>query len=217
MSKDGVDVSKTTVAEWIRDAGLAPANRQLRKGDWPRREAVIATCGHPVAAPPVNEPTRRVLCFQCGWVKVRQRDRRELMADAEARKPIAMPTVPTAPDTTPTAGEHELHFVDCRVSTVARDLLDRIPTVRAGGAFARRIAEGGTQRRGNRPRARCTPSRIAKEWSSASTSKVAPMVSVKITKFTGTGELIVVVGQPQLDEPQAVPKPVLRLIRGGAS
>jgi hypothetical protein len=43
------------------------------------------------------------------------------------------------------------------------------------------------------------------------------MVSVKITKFTGTGELIVVVGQPQVDEPQVAPKPVLRLIRGGAS
>src|SRR5690242_13324604 len=60
--RHGVDACKSVVAEWIRAAGLAPANRQLRKGDWPRREAVIATCGHPVAPPPVDEPTRRVLC-----------------------------------------------------------------------------------------------------------------------------------------------------------
>jgi len=42
------------------------------------------------------------------------------------------------------------------------------------------------------------------------------MVSVKITKFTGTGELVVVVGQSHVGEPQDVPKPALRLIRGGA-
>lgn len=47
-------------------------------------------------------------------------------ADAEARKPAPPPTIPTTPDTAPTPGEHELHFVDRRVSTVARDLLDRI-------------------------------------------------------------------------------------------
>jgi hypothetical protein len=138
--RHGVYACKSVVADWIRAAGLAPANRQLRKGDWPRREAVIAMCGHPVAPPPVDEPTRRVLCFQCGWVDVRRRDRRELVADAEARKPAR--TVPTVPDTVPTPGEYELHFVDRRVSTVARDLLERIrygsePTARVRGELRR--------------------------------------------------------------------------------
>jgi hypothetical protein len=43
------------------------------------------------------------------------------------------------------------------------------------------------------------------------------MVSLKITKFTGTGTPVVVVGPPQMLEPQSEPKPALRLIRGGAS
>lgn len=122
----GVSACKSVVAEWVRDAGLAPANRRLRAGDWLRREAVTGTCGHPVAPPPVDEPTRRVLCFQCGWVEVRRANRRVLVADADARKPPAKSSIATIPDTAPTAGEHELYFVDRRVSTVARDLLDRM-------------------------------------------------------------------------------------------
>jgi hypothetical protein len=42
------------------------------------------------------------------------------------------------------------------------------------------------------------------------------MVKVTITKFTGAGTPVVVVGTPQI-EPQSEPKPALRLIQGGAS
>jgi|SRR5581483_3344337 len=136
MSREGVHASKTAVAAWIRDAGLAPANRQLRKGDWPRRQAVVGVCGHPLAPPPLDEPTRRVLCFQCGWVEVSRRDRRELVARAEQRKAVATAVSPV-PDTRPTRAEHDLHFVDRRVSTVAQDLLDRIRYGRGPAAQVR--------------------------------------------------------------------------------
>lgn len=42
------------------------------------------------------------------------------------------------------------------------------------------------------------------------------MVQVTITRFTGAGMPVVVVGPVQI-EPQSEPKPTLRLIRGGAS
>lgn len=42
------------------------------------------------------------------------------------------------------------------------------------------------------------------------------MIRVTITKFTGAGTPVVVVGTPRVAEPQSEPKkPALRLIRGG--
>lgn len=40
------------------------------------------------------------------------------------------------------------------------------------------------------------------------------MVTVKITRFTGMGKPVVVVGAVRSGEPQCEPKPALRLIRG---
>jgi hypothetical protein len=119
LERHGVTVSKSAVANWVRDAGLAPANRRLRPGDWPRREAVAGTCGHPVAPPPVDEPDRLVLCFECGWVDVR-RDVSHAHVLELSRRPLPQP------DTAPTAPESALHFVDRDALAVARDLLDRI-------------------------------------------------------------------------------------------
>jgi hypothetical protein len=103
LERHGVTASKSAIANWVRDAGLAPANRRLRPCDWPRREAVAGTCGHPVSPPPVNEPDRLVLCFQCGWVDVRLDDRRALVSGAHvlelSRRPLPQPdTAPTAPE-----------------------------------------------------------------------------------------------------------------------
>jgi hypothetical protein len=42
------------------------------------------------------------------------------------------------------------------------------------------------------------------------------MVRLIITNFTGAGRPVVVVGTPEI-KPQDEPKPVLRLIRGGAN
>lgn len=135
LERHGVTASKSAVANWIRDAGLAPANRRLRPGDWPRREAVTGTCGHRVPPPPVDEPTRPVLCFQCGWVDVRRSDRRELTEAAGLLELRRMP--PLEPDTAPTPSESSLHFVDRRATTVARDVLDRLRHGTSSPALAR--------------------------------------------------------------------------------